>query len=224
MSKRFLGFDSNRFGRLADLSTLFLEHLPLLIDFFDHVIDENQNKLHLACFCYLKSEWFKLCCQIINELNEILVQPLQLALGIDKYKKKRSEHRSWHGLKELSPDLLRKLDDASDSKSGIDEMKKKVFSEVKVAVERQIATVKFYSEPENMSEEKRIKIGYTPLTNSGCESNLGDLTYDVTRSAGSDTKMNTFSNKNMIRKNKVFESKKWKKISAKREVCIVEVG
>ena len=120
--------------------------------------------------------------------------------------------------------MLRKLDDASDSKSGIDEMMKKVFSEVKVAVERQITTVKFYSEPENMSEEKRIKIGYTPLTNSGWESNLGDLTYDVTRSAGSDTKMNTFSNKNMIRKNKVFESKKWKEMSAKRKVCKVEVG
>ena len=56
-----------------------------------------------------------------------------------------------------------------------------------------------------MSEEKRIKIKYKPLTNSGCESNFGDLTYDVTPSAGSDTKMNTISNKNMIRKNKVFE-------------------
>ena len=56
-----------------------------------------------------------------------------------------------------------------------------------------------------MSEEKRIKIGYIPLNNTGCESTFGDLTYDVTRSAGSDTKMNTISNKNMIRKNKVFE-------------------
>ena len=155
MSKPFLGFDSNRFGRLAELSALFLEHLLLLIDFFEQFIDENQNKLHLACFCHLKSEWFKLCCQIINELNEILVQPMQLALGIDKYRKVRSKHRSWHGLKELIPDLLQKLNETSNPKSAIDQMKKKVFSEVKVAVERQIATVKFLSETEQKTCAKK---------------------------------------------------------------------
>ena len=52
-----------------------------------------------------------------------------------------------------------------------------------------------------MSEEKRIKIGHTPLTNSGCESNFGDLKYDVTRSAVSHTKMNIINNESMIRKN-----------------------
>ena len=89
-SRSFLGFDSNRFGRLAALSSLYLEHLPLLIAFFDQIIDENQNKLFLACFSYLTSEWFKLCCQVVSEMNKILVQPLMLALGVDKYKKKVS--------------------------------------------------------------------------------------------------------------------------------------
>ena len=67
-------------------------------------------------------------------------------------------------------------------------------------IERQVATLKFYSEPDSMSEEKKVKMGFTPLTNSACESNFGDLTYDITRSAGSNTKMKTFSNKNIIRK------------------------
>ena len=214
-SKPILGFNTNRFGRLAELSTLFLEHLPLIIEFFDHAIDENQNKLYLACYCYMKSNWFKICCQVVSELDEVLVQPLKLALGIDEYKKVRSEHRSWYGLKEVIPELLMKLENVQ-SVTGAEKMRNKVFSEVKVAVERHFSTVKFYSDPQTMSQEKLMKIGYAPLTNSGGESNFGDLTYDVTRSAGSDTNMHTFSNKNMIRRNKLFESQKWKELSAKQ--------
>ena len=71
LSKPFLGFSSNRFGRLAELSTLFLDHRPLLFAFFDKVVDENQNKLQLACSCYLKSEWFRVCCEIINYLDNL---------------------------------------------------------------------------------------------------------------------------------------------------------
>ena len=78
LSKPFLGFKSNRFGRLADLSTLFISHRSLLVKFFDKVVDENQNKLQLACFCYLRSEWLKVCCEVVDKLNEILMKPLKL--------------------------------------------------------------------------------------------------------------------------------------------------
>ena len=65
-------------------------------------------------------------------MNKILVQPLMLALGVDKYKKKRSDHRSWYGLKELIPELLQKLDSVDEGESGVHELKKKVFAEVKL--------------------------------------------------------------------------------------------
>ena len=155
-------------------------------------------------------------CQIVDKLDEILIQPLQEALGIDAYSKVRSEYRSWFGLKELIPDLVRKLERFEDEnqKPGVKVLWKRVFTGVKVAVERQMSTVKFYRE-DGLSQEKLSKIGYTPLTNSGCESNLGDLTYGITRGAGSDTKMKTFSDKNIIRKNRLFETKKWKMMSKK---------
>ena len=219
LSEPFLGFDSNRFGRLAYLSTLFLSHFLLLTKFFDQVVDENQNKLQLACSCYLTSKWFELCCQVVNELNTLVVQPLKLALGIDDCKKERSEHRSWFGLKELLPDILSNLEKNTSNSTGIDGLKKKVFFEVKVAVNRQMSTMKFYTATETMSKEVLNKIESAPMTNSASESNLGDVTYDITRSAGSDTKMQTFSNKNVIRKNKVFDSCKWKEMSDEERVA-----
>ena len=85
LSHCFLGFDS-------DLSSLFLEHVAVIKEFYDHVVDENQNQLNLACFYDFNSEWFFLCCKIADILNKLLVTPLCLALGIDKYKKVRSEH------------------------------------------------------------------------------------------------------------------------------------
>ena len=218
LCKPFLGFNSNRFGRLAELSTLFLRHRQLLFASFDKVVDENQIKLQLACYCYLKSEWFRVCCEVVHNVNNLLVQPLKLALGIDECKKLRSDHRSWFGLKELLPELLSKMEVTSDSTSGVEGLRKKVFAEVKVAVTRQMSTMALYTGG-TMSEEKLLKLDLAPITNSASESNLGDLTYDITRSAGSDTKMQTFSNKNVIRKNKVFESEKWKRMSATEKVA-----
>ena len=58
-----------------------------------------------------------------------------------------------YGFKELIPKLLSKLD-KSTVLTGVDKVKKKVFSEVKVAVERQVSTVKFHHNSETMSEEK----------------------------------------------------------------------
>ena len=81
-----------------------------------------------------------------------------------------------------------------------------------------MASMKFYS-GESMSEERMMKINLVPLTNSACESNLGDLTYAITRSAGSNNKIETFSNKNLIRKKIVFQSTKWKNKSVTERVA-----
>ena len=112
----FIGFDSNRFGRLAKLSTLFMKHSPLIKQFFGQAVDEHQNKLQLACYSYLRSGWFNLCCEIVAQLDTLLVDPLMLAIGIDKYKKVKSANRSWYGLKELFPKLLSKLETNEDLK------------------------------------------------------------------------------------------------------------
>ena len=159
LSRCFLGFNSNRFGRLADLSSLFLEHVEVIKEFYDHVVDENQNQLHLACFYYLNSEWFLLCCKIASILNKLLVTPLCLALGIDKYKKVRSEHRSWFGLKERIPELLRNLEyiHNTDIGSASNAFLKRLCEEVTNAVKRQLSSMKFYTD-EKMDEEKQEKL------------------------------------------------------------------
>ena len=43
--------------------------------------------------------------------------------------------------------------------------------------------MKFYTD-ESMSEESLKKLDKASMTNSVCESNMGDLTYDISRSAG----------------------------------------
>ena len=120
----------------------------------------------------------------------------------------------------MFPELLRNLENDQERSLGIAEQAfmKKVYSEVAVAVKRQLSSVKFYR-GEEISEGKLSMLSKAPLTNSGCESNLSDMTYDVVRSAGSFTKMQTISNKNVIRKNKVFDSTRWKRMSREEKVA-----
>ena len=126
----------------------------------------------------------------------------------------RSEHRSWFGLKERIPELLRNLEYIHDTDIGSagNAFLKRLCEEVTNAVKRQLSSMKFYTD-EKMDEEKQEKLHHAPLTNSGCESNFGDMTYDMVRIAGSDTEMQTFNNKNIIRKNRLFDSSRWNKMS-----------
>ena len=66
VKKGFKKFVSNRFGRLCNLSKLYLLHKPLLGKFFQEVVDENSNKLWMASYCYLNPEWFTACVQSRN--------------------------------------------------------------------------------------------------------------------------------------------------------------
>ena len=58
---QFKGFVSNRFGRIGELSNLFLDHEKAIDAFFNNQVDEHSNKLVLAVSCYYNSEWFKMC-------------------------------------------------------------------------------------------------------------------------------------------------------------------
>ena len=48
----FKGSQSNRFGRIGELSQLVVEHLHAIEKFFDLIMDEHANKLVLAVYCY----------------------------------------------------------------------------------------------------------------------------------------------------------------------------
>ena len=78
------GFSSNRFGRMGNLSTYFLEHSDLLRQFFDEMVDENQNKLVLVVSTYIRSDWFMLSCKIAKHFHDHVTLPIMQTIGIDK--------------------------------------------------------------------------------------------------------------------------------------------
>ena len=113
LKHNFLGFSSNRFGRIPELSNIFVDHKDTIGQFYNEQIDENQNKLWLACFSYLNSAWFQLCCEIGSFFFHEVIKPHKLALGIDEGRFEKSEHRSWSGMKQFYSQLLEKLGNIS---------------------------------------------------------------------------------------------------------------
>ena len=81
----FQGFVANRFGHTGILSVTFLEHLPLLEKCFSTSVEEYQYKFSLACFTYIHSEYFKEYCFVAAFTYKHLVEPLMMAMGIDKF-------------------------------------------------------------------------------------------------------------------------------------------
>ena len=71
---------------------MVLVHEELLHLFFDKNVDENANKLVLACFSFIHSPWFLLCCRVCASFKTILVDDIILALGIDQCKTKKSQY------------------------------------------------------------------------------------------------------------------------------------
>ena len=71
--------------------------------------------------------------------------------------------------------------------------------------------MKFFSE-DSIPEEIQAKIDLAPLTNSGSESNFSQLDLECRRGSGQ-TKLETMSNRHMVKGNKYFESDHWKEMS-----------
>ena len=212
LKKGFVGFSSNRFGRRSALASMILKHLPLLKEFMSQNVDEFQNKLSLANSIYLYNDWVILCCKVMAKFDDILVTPLLRALGVDHFKKTRSEHRSWQGLKEFFAEKLNMLGDLTNvtaSSSSFDLLLSKCAAKVKQSMERQLDYVQFYKSSENMSEENKQKLELCPLTNSNCEGEFAQLDNDIKRVGGT-VSMQTLSNRHLVDSNKLFSSDKWK--------------
>ena len=210
LKKGFLGFSSNRFGRTLSLAEAFIEHRILIQKFYDEQVDQHQNKLFSACYAYLQSSWFNLCCEIGARLNGLSVLPIKAALGIDESKKVRSEARSWTGMREFFSKLLKDLSShacKTPAMSGSELLEVEVCDKVHSALQYQLNYMKFYkeSEFEELPESIIQKIDQAPLTNSGCESNFAQLHLECKRGSGQTT-LQTMSNRVMVKTNQYFNS------------------
>ena len=112
----FKGFQTNRFGRSGSLSQTYVDHEPLLHQFFEQWVDEQSNKLHLACLAYLSSSWSLTCCRVAASFNSVLIVPMTEMLGIDL--KKKIGH-NWSDVKEFLQMKLKMLEELSEDFPGM---------------------------------------------------------------------------------------------------------
>ena len=211
----FQKFSSNRFGRMLSLSETFEENKNMIRKFYDDQVDEHANKLVLACFAYLNSEWFQLCCKIAAVVNKLVVLPIKEALGMDAARSTKSDSRSWSGLKVLFASLLDNLSSLSVKKpgmSGFELLESEAALKISAAMTKQLAYMDFYKEEVEISQAVLDKIDQAPLTNSGAESNFAQLDLECRRGSGQ-TKLKTMSDRHVVKSNKYFESDQWKKLS-----------
>jgi hypothetical protein len=141
LQKGFKGFQANRFGRCGSLSETYILHKPLLQEFFEECIDEHANKLHLACFAYLNSQWFLTCCQVAASFNSVLTSPFKEVLGIDEGKYSEQKSHTWSDVKTFLQGKLKMLEGLSEVKAEMTPVQKltaKGASTIKAAMQHQI--------------------------------------------------------------------------------------
>ena len=212
----FQKFSSNRFGRMLALSETFEENKDTIRKFYEHQVDEHSNKLVLACFAYLNCDWFQLCCRLASKINKLIVLPMKEALGIDENRSKKSDSRSWSGLKKLFPKLLESLSSLTVKKAGMtgsELLECQAASSISEAMKKQLNYMDFYKEDLTLSQEVLDRIDDAPLTNSGSESNFAQLDLECRRGSGQ-TKLQTMSDRHIVKANKYFESDQWKNLSS----------
>ena len=219
---KFKGFRSNRFGRIPYLSSVVLDHHDLLKKFFDENVDENANKLVLACFSFLSSNWFLLCCKVCSRFKTLIVDDIMSALGIDNAKKEMSDYRSWSGMKILFAKKLELLLNMANVELGVvptgfDLLLKKCATAVRTNLQRQLDYMSFFSESIEIPR-KETRLLQAPMTNSGCESELATCGERI-KKVGSTVSLESVSDRHIISRNKFFEHQKWKSstLSEKRK-------
>ena len=214
----FLGFSSNRFGRTLSLADTFIEHKSMIHKFYDQQVDQNQNKLFLACYAYLNSNWFNLCCEIGSRVNTAVVIPIKAALGIDKFSESKSDLRSWSGMKECFSGLLSQMSKSattSTDMSGSQLLEGEVYAKAHSSLKNQLDYMKFFQEPSEddpISNATLKKMDEAPLTNTGCESNFAQLDLECRRGSGQTT-LQTMSNRHLVKTNDYFNSEEWKQMA-----------
>ena len=211
----FQKFSSNRFGRMLSLSETFEANKTTIRKFYDDQVDEHANKLVLACFAYLNSEWFQLCCKIATNINELVVLPMKEALGMDEGRSSKSDSRSWTGLKVLFKSLLDNLSSRAVKKpgmTGFELLECQAALKISTAMTKQLSYMDFYKDEMELPQKVLDKIDEAPLTNSGAESNFAQLDLECRRGSGQ-TKLKTMSDRHVVKSNKYFESDQWKNLS-----------
>ena len=221
LKAQFKGFGGgNRFGRVSYLAQTFVNHHPILVKFFENVVNVNQNKLFCACNAYIQSEWFLLCCRISSVFNSALVLPMLQALGIDQGKAEKSEFRSWKGIRSFfmgKLDMLGKMAVPVPS-SGAEQIITAVCAgSIMTALKKQLDYMKcFTDEADSILAEIQSKMERAPLTNSGCESEFAFLD-NVCKTTSGNTTLNTLSNRHIISRNKLFSHEKWKNLETEQK-------
>ena len=171
-------------------------------------MDENSNKLVMAVQQYVTCEWFTVGCQVIKVFNDILIQPLQELLGIDKYYKIKREDRSWTGIKDFFSSKMDELKciESKEANSNKDNLIKSCATKVRETIERQLSKIVFFKPTEDHLGPTFEEMKYTPLTNSGSESRMAELDVKVKFSGGA-APVKTLSNKQVISVNKYLCTK-----------------
>ena len=130
----FKGFQSNRFGRMGEISSAMVAHKPLIDMFFDNQVNEHSNKLVLAVDCYKQSEWFMICCQTAVYFFESVTLKIKRVLGIDEFKKSKDRCTTWVEIKAAFKEVTTQLDNDSCSET---KLVGKCARQIKLAIERQ---------------------------------------------------------------------------------------
>ena len=119
----FKGFVSNRFGRLGELLSMFVNHKLTIDSFFEYQVDIRTNKLVLAVHAYYNSTWFSLFCKVGSIFYKKVTIPINRVLGIDEHKDTSVSHRSWGGKRQEFNTIIQNLkcmmDEINNSTSGV---------------------------------------------------------------------------------------------------------
>lgn len=208
----FNGFQSNRFGRIAEIAKQFLNMRENILKFFDAVVDENANKLVLAVSTYVQSEWFLTCSRVYEKVGDAAIFPFMDLLGIDEAKKNKRADRNWEGIRQFFTDKLTELevirDECNKNDQGETKLLGAVVEEVIISLRRQLSATSFFnsvpgcqSKYEEQPDLEKLK--KAPLTNLGCEGQFAKFDNRVKVGGGSSS-VETLSKKNIVSTNSLL--------------------
>lgn len=199
------GFESNRFGRLGELSATVVAQASMLNTFFENQVNEHANKLVLAVSCYKESEWFVSCSEVASQFYSQVTLKIKLVLGIDEYKDTYYPGgRSWKATKTQFSEILSNLEEKSKSPgvTGRERLVSKVSGSVHYAILNQLKMMNFFR------NDDVEDIPQTPQTNLGCESEFGCVGNDL-KDAGGAVSLKTVSDKHVISRNHLYKKPRW---------------
>ena len=156
-----------------------------------------------------------MCCEIGAVFYKSVILPIKAAIGIDEFRDKPSEYRSWSGMKKFYSELLQNLStvaQASAAMIGTQLLEASVAGSIHAGLKHQLGYMTYFTE-DSVSEETERKQNEAPLTNSGCESNFAQLDLECRRGSGQ-TKLQTMSDRHMVKGNRYFDTDQWKDMPA----------